>query len=255
MLKANYLNTTTQLVVDSNTDSAQYLFDREPTFQYVSSGYTGATITSIRVNFSQTLTVSRIALVEHNLKSFVAYYNGITANTFALTTTGSTMASNFANNSETSLYLRCTPVDCTSVSFDLRSTITPSVERAIGFLMLSDPKLVLSRNPSAKNYKIIVDPQDVKHTLSDGGTRIQNVADKFTVSLAYKYIATAERDSLKTIWSAHDELVFCPFGTTTAWDRIIFPCVWTGNFEFYGYADDAIGAGFEGKINLVETPR
>jgi len=255
ILKANYLNTTTQAILTSSTDRAAYLFDRDVRFQYVSSGFNNDLTTStIRVNFDETMTVSRLSLLEHNLKEYIFYYNGVTANTFVISG-GDTTASSFISNSETSQYFRSTAILCTSVSIDMKKTITANKEKALGYLVISDTHIVLSRPPASKKYAIQLDPTEVVHTLSDGGTRIQNVADKYKVKLGYEYLATSVRDSLKTVWQLHTEMIFCPFGTTTSWDKVIFPCVWPGNFEFYRFSDDAAGAGFSGNIILKETPR
>lgn len=254
-LKSNYLETTTSLTILSGTDTASYILRRNLDFQYVTSGYNSdSTVASIRVNFLETMTVSRIAIMGHNLKDYRIYYNGVTANTFAFTTTSSTVTSNFASNSETSQYFECTPVGCTSVSIDMRKTLIADTEKAIGYLMLSDIHFQLDRPPPSKGFKINVDPKDVVHTLSDGGTRIHNVADKYVVNLSYNYLSTSQRNSLYNLWKLHNEFIFCPFGTATSFDEILFPCVWTGNFEFFNFSDNAISSGHSGKINLMETP-
>jgi hypothetical protein len=255
LLKANYLNTTTSIVVNSNTDAVSYLFDRDTRFQYISSGYTGVTVATLRINFDETMTVSRLALMGHNLKDFVIYYNGATANTFNMSSGAATTSSNFSTNSETSQYFRFNAVACTSVSIDMRGTMVAAAERFIGYLAISDTHIVFDRPPSAKNYKVLKDPKDVVHTLSDGGTRIQNISDKWTASLKYSYLSTSVRNSLYSIWSLHREMVFCPFGTTTSWDGVLFPCVWEGNFDFFEFSDNAVSSGFSGSIKLKETPR
>lgn len=252
LLRSNLLETTTQLVVDSNTDLASNLFNRDVTFQYSTNGYNGVTKTTIRINFMETTTVSRIALLEHNLKAFRAYYNGVTANAFALIS-GSTNTSDFSTNSETSHYLQCTPVDCTSVSFDLESTIVAGNEKAIGWLLLSSVMHTFDREPPSKGYKPKLDPKDIVHELSDGGKRIQFISEKNMAQLSYKHITPSEKTALKAVWRQHREMVFVPFGTTTAWDGVIFPCVWEGTFDFEEFSDDAVSAGFTGKINLTET--
>lgn len=256
LLKANYLDTTTQVVVGSATDTVSYLFDRDVRFQYVTSGFNNdLTTASIRINFNETLQVSRIALLGHNLRDYTLFYNGATASLFALSTGGATTSSSFTSNSETSQYLRANPIFCTSVTLDMKKTITANAEKVMGFLVVGDTNIVFDRAPAAKNYQIKIDPTEVVHRLSDGGTRIQNVSDKYKVTLKYNYLSASTRDSLKSIWQLHREMVLCPFGTTTAWDKVIFPCVWEGDFEFYKFSDDAAGAGFEGKIVLSETPR
>lgn len=255
MIKSNFLNTTTQAIVNSATDRVSYLFDRDVRFQYVSLGFNNDLTTStLRINFAETMAVDRLSLVEHNLKDYIMYYNGVTANAFVLSG-GATTSSSFTSNSETSQYFRATQVNCTSVSIDMKKTITANQEKALGFLVISALRLNMDRDPSAKGYTPKLDPTEVVHTLSDGGTRVQNVADKFKVTISYSYLSLSNRDSLKSIWQEHNEFIFCPFGTTTAWDKILFPCVWPGDFEFYKFSDDAVNAGFSGKINLMETPR
>lgn len=106
-LKANLINTTTQLVVNNNTSTIANLFARDPYFQYYTDGMNNdATTASITITFDAATVVSRIALVDTNLKSFTIFYNGSTANTFALTTTGSTIASSFSTNVDDGVYLR-----------------------------------------------------------------------------------------------------------------------------------------------------
>lgn len=251
-LKPNYFDTTASLLVSTGTDTALYLIDRDPRFQYITVGNTGATVASIRINFAETMTVSRIALVNHNLKSFKAYYNGITANAFALT--GDTTSSDYSQNSNTSHYLTATPVACTSVSLDLRDTIVAGQERAIGYLVVSDILLNIDRVPSSKGYKPLITPTNVIHKLSDGGTRIQTVGDKASAQMSWNYLTTVQRDSLKALYDLHQEMIFCPFGTATGWDAVIFPAVWDGPFEFYNFSDDMATAGFSGKMMVRETP-
>lgn len=252
LLKANFLDTSTMIVVDSNTDLAANLFNRDTSFQYVSSGYGGSTKTTIRINFSETKTVSRIALLDHNLKKYRAYYNGLTASTFALIS-GDTTVSDYGSNSETSQYLQFTPVACTSVSFDLENAMTAS-EKAIGYMVISEVLHSFDREPPARGYKPKLLSTDIEHKLSDGGIRIQTIAEKNAANLAYTHITATEKRALKAVWLLHQEMIFAPFGTTTSWDGVIFPCVWQGAFDFEEFSDSAVSAGFTGKINLLETP-
>lgn len=254
-IKSNFYNTTTSIVVNSNTDTAVYLFDPDVTFQYTSLNLNvDGTIASVRINFNETMTVSRISVMNHNLKQFRIFYNGATANTFSILN-GDTTTSNYSTNSSTSQYFRVTPVACTSVSIDMYSTIVSNSEKALGFFLLSDTEITFDRPPSSKGYDIKVDPHDVKHTLSDGGTRIQTIGDKRMLKISYSYLTLSVRNSLKSFFDRHTEFVVCPFGTTTSWDAVLFPCIWEGPFEFFKFSDNAVSAGFEGKINLLETPR
>lgn len=257
ILKKNYVNTTTQFEVNSNTATAGNIFLSDTRFQYASDGFANdLTTVTMRINFTETLTVDRIAIVGHNLKKYNLYYGGVTANTFALTTTANTSASQFISNSDTSQYLRCAAVACTSVSIDMYSTIIADQNKYIGYLVLSQVRTSFDgRVPSAQNYSPVLDPHSVVHQLSDGGTRIQTLEDKWKVGLSFDYITQTARDELKAIFDDHDEMVFTPFGTATGWDAVIFPCVWAGGFGFFKYSDNASASGFSGSINLLETPQ
>lgn len=257
ILRRNYVNTTTQLVVNSNTSTAGNIFLSDVRFQYSSDNFANdLTTVTMRINFTETLTVDRIAIVGHNLKKFNMYYGGVTANTFALTSTGATTVSQFLTNSATSLYLRCAAVNCTSVSIDMYSTIVADQNKYIGYLVLSEKRTNFDgRVPAAQNYAPTLDTQSVVHKLSDGGTRIQTLEDKWNVQLSLDFITQTARDELKAIFDDHDEMVFVPFGTTTSWDAVIFPCVWAGGFGFFRYSDNAAEAGYTGSLNLLETPQ
>lgn len=254
LLKANYFDTTTGFVVNSATDTAEFVLLADTTFQYVSSGFNNdLTVASMRFNFSETVTISRIALAGINLKEFIIFYNGATANTFALTSTGATTASSWNANSETGLYLQCTPQACTSMTLEMKKTTTANSEKAVGYFVATQEHIDFSRIPSAKNYSPMVIPEEVVHRLSTGDTRIQSVADKWSFDIKLEYITTALRDSLYTIYRLHDGMIFVPFGTTTSWDKVIAPVVWAGPFNFFKHSDNAVGTGFEGSIKLMET--
>lgn len=257
LLRKNYVNTTTQLVVNSNTSTAGNVFLPDIRFQYSSDNFANdATTVTMRINFSETLTVDRIALVGHNLKKFNIYYGGVTANTFAFTSTGDTTVSQYLTNSSTAQYWQCTPVNCTSVSIDMYSTIVADQNKYIGYLVLSEKRTSFDgRVPAAQNYAPTLDPQNVVHKLSDGGTRIQTLEDKWNVQLSLDFVTQTARDELKAIFDDHDEMIFVPFGTTTSWDSVIFPCVWAGGFGFFRYSDNASEAGYTGSLNLLETPQ
>lgn len=254
-LKANLINTTTQLAVNNNTSTIANLFARDPYFQYYTDGMNNdATTASITITFDAATVVSRIALVDTNLKSFTIFYNGSTANTFALTTTGSTIASSFSTNVDDGVYLRFSSLTVSSITIDMKTTQTANQEKRLGLMVVSDLYLSLSQLPSASNYKPIETPKQIVHTLSDGGTRIHNVRKKKDVTISLDYVSTTLRDSIKDIYELSSPFIFCPFGTTTSWDSFIFEGVWPGSFDFYEYSDNATVSGFSGKIKMKETP-
>lgn len=252
----NYLETTTSIVVSSNTDGAAFLMSTEFRQQYITSGFNDDTLTaSVTINFDITKTVSRICLFNTNLKEFSIYYNGVTANAISLSTTAMTTAASFTGNSLTSIYFIATPVDCTSVTIDMKKTITANQEKAIGWLYIGDVHIDFPQIPNSSNYDIELMPKQIEHTLADGGTRIQYLRDMWKSSVKLNYISKQFRDDLKDVYNLQTDFVFVPFGETTSdWDKIIFPCVWTGPFKFYEYSDDAAVSGFSGTITLKQTP-
>jgi hypothetical protein len=255
LLRKNLFDTTTQFVVNSNTATVDNLFLRDARYQYVSSGFNNDLTTStMRINFDQTVSVSRIALLGMNLKKFTVYYNGLTANTFSLTSTGATSASDFANNSESSMFLSATPVDCTSVSIDMYSTQVANQDKALGWLAITNVLTDLNgRIPPAQNYRPLLKPKEILHELSDGSFRSQTVDVKHSAEVRLDFLDETTQAELLTVFDTHDDFIFAAFPTTTAWDEIIFPCVWTGPFDFNEYTDNAAASGFSGSLRLLET--
>lgn len=254
ILNQNYCQTTTQFAVNNNTATVENILNPDRNVQFYSDGMNNdATTVSMTITFDTTTTVSRISLLEHNLKSFRIFYNGATANTFALTTTAATTTAYYATNSQTSHYFRVTPAACTSVTIDMYSTQVANSEKAIGHLIISDLYLEFSRMPNSSSYTPRVDPEQVLHQMSDGGFRTHTVRKKYAVDIKLQHITTTFRDQLKALYDLQSPFIFCPFGTTTSWDGIIFEAIWPGNFEFYKYSENALASGFSGSISLKET--
>jgi len=252
-LSANSFDTTTAITVNSGTITVESLLDPNIRRPYVSDGFADdSTTTTITISFEQTTTVDRLAILGHNVKALDIFYNGATANTFALS--GPTTVSQFVSNSATSLYLMVsTPVDCTSVTFDLKSTIVANSEKSVGYLYIGVNQFTFPRIPNASGYTPTWKAKELVHELSDGGTRRHLIRNKWEVRIKLKYIEESFRDSLKDIYDLNEPLTFVPFGTGTAWDGILFEANWIGAFDFYKYSDDAEAAGFTGNIQLKET--
>jgi hypothetical protein len=252
-LKQNFYDTTTQIIVNSNTISSEYLMSPDLTLQCVSSGLNDDTqIFQVRIQFDQTMTVDRIALMGHNVKEYVGYYNGVTANAFALVA-GQTTTMHFTGNADTLQYMPVTPVACTSVSFDFKKTMTVNAEKAIGYLAVSELIYAFERNPAAPDFTPVINPMQLVHQLSTGGTRSHTIDNKWSHKIKFSNITQTFRDSLKAVYDLQTPVLFVPFGTTTAWDGVLYEANWTGPFQFYQYSDSAVAAGYTGQIQLLET--
>ncbi len=253
-ISANLVNTTTQIAVNSNTTVASNLFNRDPIYQYYSDSMNNdLTTTTITITFDATASVSRIALVDTNFKEFSIFYNGATASTFALSG-GDTTVSSYTGNADENKYFRFSTVQCSSITINAKKTITADHEKRLGILIISDLETALDLIPNAKGFKPKIVPKQVVHKLSDGGVRLHNVRNKWETSLSLKYITSAQRDSLFDLYELGTEFNFCPFGTATGWDAVIFESVWDGPFSFHEYSDNAETSGFSGTISLKETP-
>jgi hypothetical protein len=251
-IKANYIDTTTQYTIESGTLSAANILLRDITRQWISDGSNDdATTTSVTFTLDATLAVSRLAIMGVNLKSFTVFYDGVTANTFVLTTADTT-ASDWSTNSNTSMYLFCTTASVSTITIDMKTTFAANDEKALGYFVASDLEVDFERIPNAKGYKPKISSKEVIHKLSDGGQKVNVIARKQSADLKIKYIPQTFRDSLKTLFDARREFIFTAFGTSTGWDEMFFPTSWQGSFDFFKYSNENPSAGFEGVIKLRE---
>lgn len=254
-LKANLINTTTQIVVTNNTTVVSNIFNRDPFYQYYTSGLNDDLTTgSITITFDSATNVSRLALIDTNLKNFDIFYNGSTANAFTLVNQNTT-TSKWTGNTDSNLLLRFATLQVNSITIDLKKTITANQEKVLGLFFISDAYYTMNQIPNSGGYKPKLEPKQIVHTLSDGGTRIHNVRKKFNLGIDLDYVPATDVTSLRSIYDLQAAFQFQAFGTSTGWTNpVFFESVWLGAFTFYEYADDATTAGFSGKINLKETP-
>lgn len=255
-LYKNMYATTTSVYVSTNTDYASYLFDRESSQQYQSSGDNNdATTTTVRVDFTSYKSVDRIALQNINLKSFKMYYNSNSANFFSITS-ALTGTSQWTQNSSTALYLMLeATISVTSVWIEATATMVANEEKKIGQLWISGQWYQLERNPSSKNYKPTIARKEHKHEMSDGGTATYVIADKFETDIRLKYWSTAGTASLREIYDDYDPAVFVPNPTGTSWDSKIYEVNWIDDWGFEEFSDNYKLNGYSGRIRLRETPR
>jgi len=247
LLTQNLLNTTTMLVVGSNTVSAQYLFDRREDLSYDSSGFANdLTSTIISIVFSSATVIDKLFLQSHNLRQFRIFYNSLTANVLS-------PDANVSSNSETSHYFNFASVTVSSIQLQMDKTIAANAEKSVGEFFVGRSKLEFERNPAGNNFDPIVYRKQIQHEMPDGGIVLYNVADKKRYSLKFEYLTESFRNSLRNVYDDESALYFIPFPTTTAWDGEASEVVWTGNFDFNGYSANNKDAGFGGKLALKET--
>ncbi len=252
----NQLQTSTQITVTTGTLMSANVMSRDIRRQYITENFDNdLTTASMTIRFDETTTISRICLDGINLKKFNLYYNGATANTFALTTTAATTTSQWITNSTTGMAIAVTPVNVTSLTIDMYSTQVANAEKAIGWFCVSSQLLDFTKIPNAGSYDPMINVEQKEHKLSDGGIRIHTIERKFSASIKLKWISSTFKDSLYTVWKSADDFVFMGFPTTTSWDGIGYEVVWPGRFDFFEFADNNTEAGYKGSITLKEISR
>lgn len=134
-LKTNLINTTTQISLTNNTAVVSNIFNRDRFYQYYTDGLNNDLTTgSITITFSATTPISRIALIDTNVKDFSIFYNGSTANSFTLVDQNTTTSS-FTGNTSDNVMLRFATIQCSSVTIDLKKTIVADQEKILGLFL------------------------------------------------------------------------------------------------------------------------
>lgn len=243
--KQNQYNTTGVVKVDSNTATAQFLFDRSTALGYSSSGYNSITGTIISVEFSTPTVISGVFIQNHNLKQFRVFYNSATANTFSTPI-------NETTNSATSSYFFFNSVTVSSIQLQMDDTIAGSVEKSVGEFVVSERRLRFERNPTAGNYKRIIDRKQIRHIMPDGGTSVYNIKDKLKANIKLGFISDSFTSQLETAFVAAKPMYFLPFPTTSAWDGKAYEVNWVRDFNF-NYGEDSKTQGQSGDLDLEET--
>lgn len=240
-LTKNILDTTTMVVLDSNTGLAEYLFDRNPAVEYVSTGYGTNTSTVISIEFTETETVSHIILQNHNLKQFRLFYDSVTANAI----------SSFTTNSDTSTYISFSTITCNSVQLQCDLAMTADTEKSIGEFIISDLEFTFSRNPSIELFKPLFNKTQIVHKMPDGGVSVYNIKDKYNAKIGLKFIGSTFYNNLKTIYDSNDTFYYVPEPTSTSWDGKAYEVAWIGKFDF-NYAQNSKN-NYSGNITIQET--
>lgn len=243
-LGPNQINTTSQILVDSNTTTVENLIDRNIKSKYLTSGYTGATKTTISIEFGTLTTLDKLFLQNHNLKTFRVFYNSATANTL-------NPDINVSGNSQTSSYYSFAAVQIASLQLQIDAAMT-GVERFIGELFAGRLLLDFERNPSAADYDPTIYRKQVRHEMPDGGVALYNIDDKFRAKIKWKYVSETFKNDLLAIYETGTAFCFVPMPTTSSWDGKAYEVAWSGPFDFT-FSDNAPASGFSGSVNLEET--
>ena len=242
-LRENQYNTTTSVVVNNNTDGVEFLFDKNPTIQYTTSGYTGSTTASaISIVFSVPTVISHAILQNHNIRDWRIYYNSITSNSLNIT----------SGNSASYTYLSFPSITVSSIQFEHISGQSNS-ERTIGELIFTDRLSQFERNPSINDFTPVIDRKQIIHEMPDGGIVLYNIKNKYRASLSWDFITSSFHSTLFNIYDMAQPVIFIPEPTTTAWNGTANEVVWIGDFDFKHSTNDK-NQGYSGKINLRQTP-
>jgi hypothetical protein len=253
--KANFLNTTTMLTMTNNTAVASNLFNRDPYYQFYTSGLNSDLSSgTITITFDAATYISRIALMDINLKDYRIYYNGVTASTLTLVNQHTT-ASNFSENTDANVVLKFATISVNSISLQMNKTQVANQEKIVGLFYVGDMYYSMNVIPNAGAFKPNLFSKEVVHNLSDGGVRVHRVRKKFQINMDLDYLQSSDVSSLRTIYNLNDPFQFAAFPTSTGWTNpVFFESVWTGDWRFYEYSDNAAASGFSGKVQLRETP-
>ena len=252
-LKQNFINTTGVLSTTINTSTLANLLDRDPDVRWQTNGYSSNTASVITFTPSASKNVSRIALVNHNLKDFILFYDGATANTFVLSGYNTT-ATLFTTNSQTNSYFNVATQAVTSISLLMRGAQTADTERLIGDLYIGDAYFRFEHNPSAKNYKPKPEEKSFKHEMSDGGEVKYFLKEKFNADIVMDYVSLTERANFRTVYKEHLPFVFVPYANTSSWDGDMYEVNWSNSFDFLALETESLAVGYKGVIKLSETP-
>lgn len=240
-LKENQLNTTTMVTPPSGTDSVEELFDRNTDKIWESVNQTG-TAQVLSVEFGKNVVLSHVLLQNMNLKTYRIFYDSSTANSLA----------NVTQNSDTSRYHSFASVTVASIQVQMNAPITSSEEYKIGELVLTERRCQFELNPSSKNYKPRRPKTRIKHDMPDGGSRVFEIADKFSAKIRLEFISDTFTSGLESVFESGEPNYFLPFPTTSSWDGKGYEVNWLNDFDFT-YAENSRSQGQSGTIEIRQT--
>jgi hypothetical protein len=249
----NMIATTTAVVVNSGTNTVSYLFDRNKTKQYKSSGLNNDnTASSILLNFA-TQTVDRIVLQNINWKSFKI--EDTLGNVITLPVGNVTTTASWISNSATTLFIYMTASSRYGFGFYATQTMVANEEKKCGEIWILRQETQFEKNPSASQYKSAITNKQVEHEMADGGTSIINFSTKFKADIDLTFVTDTFKTDLKEAFD-NQPFVFIPFPTSSSsFGDQIYEVNWVGDWDFETPQKDYyIEYGWKGTIRLRETP-
>ena len=260
ILKQNFLNTTTMVSVATGTDNAANLFNRSKSSSYVSVGKDDDTAgVTIGVDFSGTTkNIDRIVLQNINYKGFKIYHSSNTGNTITLTSTSDTTVTDWVSNSATSLYLIFATIQATSIFIDGTTTMDANENKNVGEFWVTEKRLRLERNPTAKDYKPVLKRKEFRHEMAEGGTTSYVISESYRADLRLRFRNETETAALLDLYDDRVPFVFVPFPTSTGWTTFknerIHEVIWVRDFTFQHERNNT-GVGYSLRARMEETPK
>lgn len=245
-LTKNKLDTSTLITVHANnTSTVGNSFDRDPQTKWTTVGFGTNTSTNFTISLSSAQVIDKIYIQNHNLRQFRMFYNGVTANAF-------TPDINVSSNSATSHYFDISSITVSSVTMQVDLAQTADTEKQVGEIYIGGTIYTFERNPSAKDYKPVIDRTSVIHKMSNGGVVQFIVDDKFKANIKWEFLSTTSYNTLLNLYETGTAFVFMPFPTTTSWDGKAYEVAWTNDFDF-NHSESNKNAGYGGQIVIQET--
>lgn len=258
----NYFETTTGFTLTDNTALVYNILYRDTAFRWSSNVNPNGTTTAVTLTYSfdATTTIDRLALMQHNWREFRIFYNGSTASTIALdsghTALLETTASYWQSNTLSAMYLKFTPINCTSLTIDIYATDTatgagtPELGYLVATELLTDFDGI---KPTASNFRTNKTPKQIVHELGDGSIKVQNIKNKYSAELNLIHIGDSVASCLYDIYNYDGNFHFIHSPTQSAnWNEIAVPCVWVGDYGFNDYTSNIKENGRSGMIRISE---
>lgn len=232
------------LGVDSGTGTARYVIDGNPDLKYISSGYSGNTVTVLTASFSAATVLSHILILNHNLDEFYVYYDNTTTNCLYFA----------CSNAAANTYISFSSVTVSSIQLVMAKTMSGSEEKKVGELALCERKLSLDALPAIANFRHKLDREQVLYEMPGGGRSAYNIRENYNATLQYAFISGSFKTSLDSIFEEGNPFFFVVAPTDTAWDGRAYEVDWVGANNFKP-STNTEAAGFDGDINLRQTSR